>query len=132
MYLLEMNKVDYQSLWKNIIIGEEKSWVVFENNTSVILMEPEEDLAQQAIELLKEYGPYTVGTASADMNVIQLKNYPGWIVIGHHPDILNYISTDDFEPDSENTAGIGIMGRHNRATDAEELKIVHIEDKRNK
>ena len=124
--------MNYQALWKKIIIGDEKSWVVFENNTCVILMEPEDDLAQQAKDLLKEFGPYIVGTGSADMNVIELSNYPGWIVRGHHRDILNYIPKEILKPDSESTLAIGIIGRHNRAQDAEELKIVHIEDKRKK
>jgi len=122
----------FQQLWQNIIIGDTKSWVVFEHNTCVILMNPEEDLALQATNLLKEYGPYYVGTASADMNVIKLRNDPGWVVIGHHRDILNYVSEDEFELGSENDVGIGMFGRENRSLDAEELKIVHIEDNRNK
>ena len=103
--------MNYQQTWHSIIIGDEKNWVVFENNTCVILMEPEEDLAQQAKNLLKEYGPYQVGTGSADMNVITLKNYPGWVVIGQHRDILNYVSPEDSGSDSKNTATIGILGR---------------------
>ena len=122
----------YQQLWQNIIIGDTKSWVIFEHNTCVILMNPEEDLALQAKNLLKEYGPYHVGTASADMNVIKLRNDPGWVVTGHHRDILNYVSADEFEDASINDVGIGLVGREDRSKDAEELKIVHIEDNRNK
>ncbi|GAB3965995.1 hypothetical protein GCM10029978_030120 [Actinoallomurus acanthiterrae] len=43
--------------WRRIIIGDHKSWVLFANGTCVILMEPEEDLAAQATEILREYGP---------------------------------------------------------------------------
>ena len=39
-------------VWKDSINGDEKSWVLFENGTCVILLEPEEDLAKQAKELL--------------------------------------------------------------------------------
>ena len=120
--------MNYQKLWSQIIIGENKSWVVFKHNTCVILMEPQKDLGKQAIYLLKEYGPYHVGTASADMNVIKLENYPGWVVIGHHPDILNYVAEEDVGTDDVNDVAIGILGRHNRSEDAKELRIVHIED----
>ena len=123
--------MNYQETWRSIIKGKGKSWVVFENNTCVILMEPEEDLANQAIELLKEFGPYVVGTSSADMNVITLSKYPGWVVRGHHNDILNYLAPEEVEPDPKNTISIGILGRHNRSEDAKALKIMHIEDNRN-
>jgi hypothetical protein len=122
--------MDYKNLWSKIIIGENKSWVVFKHNTCVILMDPDDDLEKQALDLLKEYGPYHVGTPSADMNVIKLDNFPGWIVIGHHPDILNYVSEEDIGTQIDSDVPIGILGRENRATDAEELKIVHVEDKR--
>jgi hypothetical protein len=122
--------MDYQNLWSNIIIGENKSWVVFKHNTCVILMDPEKNLGKQAINLLKEHGPYHVGTASADMNVIKLESFPGWVVIGNHPDILNYVSEEDIGTDDDNNVAIGILGRHNRAKDAKQLKIVYIEDNR--
>ena len=43
--------------WRQIIVGGQKSWVLFENGTCVILMNPEADLRRQATELLKEWGP---------------------------------------------------------------------------
>lgn len=124
--------MDYQKLWQKLIIGEKKSWVVFEHNTCVILMDTKENLAEQAINLLKEFGPYTVETSSADMNVIKLENDPGWVVIGSHRDILNYVSADEFESDSVHDVAIGVLGREYRSKDSDQLKIVHIEDKREK
>ena len=69
--------MDYVEIWRKVIIGDNKSWVLFENGTCVILMEPKEDLAAQAIDIMKEYGPVHVGSASADMEVTKLINYPG-------------------------------------------------------
>lgn len=43
--------------WRAIIVGAGKSWVLFEYGTCVILMEPAEDLAEQATALLREWGP---------------------------------------------------------------------------
>jgi hypothetical protein len=118
--------------WRRIIVGDEKSWVLFEHGTCVVLMKPEQDLAKQAIDLMKEYGPVIVGTPAGDFNVIALKDHPGWVVTSHHPDILTYVA-----PDEVNKAGlgsddmmVGLIGRSKRAQDAEELDIVHIEDRR--
>ena len=48
--------------WRQIIVGEGKSWVLFAHSTCVILMQPEEDLEAQAIDLLREWGPVHVGS----------------------------------------------------------------------
>jgi len=122
--------MDYVEIWRKIIVGEEKSWVLFEDGTCVILMEPKEDLAAQAIEIMKEFGPVHVGTSSADIQVTELINYPGWVVTGHHPDILNYVSPDELKSDDLNDLVIGLLGRSYRETDSKSLKVIHIEDNR--
>jgi hypothetical protein len=124
---------DYHDLietWHGIIQGESKSWVLFEHGTCVILMQPKVDLAAQATALLAEWGPVQVGTDSADFDVIELANAPGWVVTCYHPDILVYVP-----PDDENMAGtsdvvIGLIGRARRDEDAKELNVIHIEDRR--
>ena len=122
--------MDYVEIWRKVIIGDKKSWVLFEHGTCVILMEPKEDLAAQAIEIMKEYGPVHVGTASADMGITKLSNYPGWVVSGHHPDMLNYVSPEELKTDNPSDVVIGFLGRSKRDADSESLKIIHIEDKR--
>lgn len=124
--------MDYIEIWRKVIIGDNKSWVLFENGTCVILMEPKEDLAAQAIDIMKEYGPVHVGSASADMGITELTNYPGWVVTGHHPDILNYMSPEEFKTDNPNDVAIGVLGRSKREADSKSLNIIHIEDKREK
>lgn len=47
--------------WRSIIVGDEKSWVLFAHGTCVILMQPGDDLAGQATELLREHGPVAAG-----------------------------------------------------------------------
>src|SRR5918998_1702225 len=115
-------------IWRRIIIGEGKSWVLFEHGTCVILTSPVADLAGAAMALLKEWGPVIVGTLAGDFNVIALQDDPGWVVTSHHPDILTYVGTDEFEggatPDD---MIIGLTGRSKRAQDAEELQVIHTE-----
>lgn len=116
--------------WRAIIQGPEKSWALFANGTCVILMEPEADLAAQATELLKEWGPVQVATPSADFNVIHLADAPGWVVTCHHKDILTYVGPDEFPSPEPSEVVVGLLGRAKRDRDAQELEIVHLEDKR--
>ncbi|MFX1251920.1 MAG: hypothetical protein ACFFCZ_09950 [Promethearchaeota archaeon] len=116
--------------WRTIILGEQKSWVMFEHGTCVILMKPQEDLQAQAREILAEWGPVVPGSSLGDFTVITLKNYPGWVVEYHHPDILNYVSPNEFEEDEPDHVSVGYIGRNKRREDAKSLNIVHIEDKR--
>jgi hypothetical protein len=122
--------MDYVEIWRKIIIGDNKSWVLFEDGTCVILIEPKEDLAAQAIDIMKEYGPVHIGSASADMEITELTNYPGWVVTGHHPDMLNYMAPEEFKTDNPNDVAIGVLGRSKREADSKSLNIIHIEDKR--
>ena len=41
------------AIWREILVKEENSWVVFEHGTRVILLEPEEDIRAQAIVIMK-------------------------------------------------------------------------------
>jgi len=122
--------MNYVEIWRKLIIGDNKSWVLFENGTCVTLMEPKEDLATQAIDIMKEYGLVHVGTGSADVGIIKLDNDPGWVVTGHHPDILNYMSPDELKNDNPEDFVVGLLGRYKREMDSESLNITHIEDKR--
>ena len=117
------------TVWRSIINGPEKSWVLFEHGTCVILMQPEADLARQAIELLREWGPVHVGTPAGDFGVIPLDEGTGWVVSGHHNDILTFVGPDEMAADAPHFA-IGFRGRSKRGQDAEDLRVIHVEDRR--
>ena len=114
---------------RSIIVGENKSWVLFKNGTCVVLVKPEADLAQQAIAIMKEWGPVYAGTPAGDFSVVHLDAYPGWVVTYQHPDILNYVSPDEVSSGAEDVT-IGLLGRSKRDLDGESLTVVHVEDKR--
>jgi hypothetical protein len=105
-----------------------RSWVLFANGTCVILMEPDGDLAGQARDLLREFGPVQAGTPAGDFTTIDLDDAPGWAVTCHHPDILTYVADDELEADDDLT--VGLFGRGKRDQDGHELVVVHVEDKR--
>ena len=116
-------------IWRRIIVGDGKSWVLFANGTCVILMEPQDDLEAQAIGLMREWGPVHVGSSVGDFNTITLPDDLGWVVTCHHNDILTYVSPDEMEGESEDIA-VGLFGRSKRHQDSQDLQVIHIEDKR--
>jgi hypothetical protein len=115
-------------VWRRIIVGEGKSWVLFEHGTCVILMEPGADLAAQATEILREFGPVYAGSPAGDFTTITLEDHPGWVVTGHHPDVLNYVAPQEAPEATDLT--VGLLGRSKRDQDGREPKVVHVEDKR--
>ena len=107
-----------------------KSWVLFENGTCVILMEPEADLAAQATALLKEWGPVHTGTPAGDFSVVELVDEMGWVVGGHHPDILTFVPLEELESEQPEDYEVGMLGRSKRHADSETLVVIHVEDRR--
>ncbi|TNY37036.1 hypothetical protein EIO00_10360 [Thermomonospora catenispora] len=125
-----MDTAELVETWRRIIVGEHKSWVLFAHGTVVICMEPEEDLAAQATAILREYGPVRAGTPAGDFGVIVLQDAPGWVVYGHHDDVLTYVAPEEMGAEEPEEISVGLYGRAKRDQDGRELKIVHIEDRR--
>ncbi|GAA1657283.1 hypothetical protein GCM10009733_063700 [Nonomuraea maheshkhaliensis] len=113
--------------WRHLL-DLAKSWVLFAHGTCVILMEPAADLQQQATSLLREYGPVRPGTPAGDFNITDLDDAPGWVVTGHHPDILTYVDPSELENHDDFT--VGLFGRGKRDRDGHDLAVIHVEDKR--
>ena len=119
-------------VWRQIIVGNQKSWVLFENGTCVILMEPKSDLRAQALAIMQEWGPVHVGSSAGDFGTIELDDAPGWIVTGHHPDMLTYVAPDELDDPEPEDLAVGLLGRSKRNQDSEGLRVVHVEDKRDR
>lgn len=121
-------------LWRRLLNNNKKSWVLFEHGTCLILMKPESDLDKQAREIMSTDGPVRAGSAMGDFSIQKLvEPFTGYIVTGHHPDMINYISSEDDRLNGQgiteqNTFIVGILGRTDRDEDSKSLNIVHIED----
>jgi hypothetical protein len=122
--------MEWGELWRGIILGADKSWVAFENGTCVVLTAPDGDLGEQARALLAERGTVHVGSPAGDFGVIELPDARGWVVTGHHPDILTYVAPDELTAPSPTDLAIGLTGRGKRDQDARELRVAHVEDRR--
>ncbi len=115
-------------IWQQLLTDPRKSWVLFEHGTCVVLPAPDDDLAEQATKILKEFGPVHAGAPAGDFAVIDLRDAEGWAVTGHHRDILTYVGPD--EPGEQSELAVGLCGRSKRDQDGAELRIIHVEDKR--
>ncbi|NNF43759.1 MAG: hypothetical protein HKN62_12095 [Phycisphaerales bacterium] len=115
--------------WRAIILGGHKSWVLFENGTCVIIEALEGDLEDQAVHLMKQWGPVHGGSAAGDFSTVTLKTGDGWVVTSHHRDILTLVLPDELDDDPGELA-IGLHGRSKRNQDAATLTVIHVEDRR--
>ncbi|MFJ9024980.1 hypothetical protein ACIRPU_34155 [Streptomyces sp. NPDC102259] len=115
-------------VWRRLLADPRKSWVLFEHGTCVVVTAPDGELAEQATEVLKAYGPAHAGSSSGDFGVIDLKDAEGWVVTGEHVDVLTYVGPD--EPGDRAEIAVGLFGRSKRHRDGTELHVVHVEDNR--
>ncbi|MCX5443739.1 hypothetical protein OHB53_47825 [Streptomyces sp. NBC_00056] len=116
------------NVWQRLLTDPRKSWVLFEHGTCVVLTAPVGELAEQATEIVKKFGPAQAGSSAGDFGVIDLKDTEGWVVTGYHNDVLTYVGPD--EPMDESEITVGLFGRSKRHRDGTELHVVHVEDNR--
>jgi hypothetical protein len=117
-------------VWRRVIVDARKSWVLFENGTCVVLAESQEDLAAQAVALMREWGPVHAGSPAGDFSVIELPDGLGWAVTCHHDDILTLVGPDEVSGEGADDLVIGLLGRSKRHEDSEGLVVIHVEDRR--
>jgi hypothetical protein len=115
-------------VWRRLLADPRKSWVLFEHGTCVVPADPDGDLAERAIETLEEFGPVHAGSPAGDFGVIDVEDADGWVVTGHHPDVLTYVAPD--EPRDRSEIAVGLCGRAKRHQDGTGLRVIHVEDKR--
>ena len=117
----------YIEILRQIVVSE-ASWVLFEHGTAVFLVDCDGDLAAAATEILRKHGPVSVGNPAGDFAVIELGENIGWGVTFDHPDLLTLVTPSEINAQPAELM-IGLLGRSKRGNDAQNLKIVHIEDR---
>ena len=134
-------ELELLAIWTDILEGSEHPWVIFQFGTCVILRNPQDDLEQQAIDMMGQWAIPVAGTPSNkySLSFLTSQGIPGCIIGFHHPDIMTYVAPaeapgcsrnyDDYEGVRIN---VGSFGKKKRQWDCETLKIIHVEDKRPK
>lgn len=117
--------IDYEKIFEDIIIGEGKHVAIFSNGTCVIFHKAQDNIAQEAISLMNKWGPVSAGSSAGDFSIIHLDDYPGWLVTGHHDDMITYVAPSEGEFDNSEDVTIGLYGRDKRDKDSRELSIIH-------
>ncbi|SEN58974.1 hypothetical protein [Actinacidiphila rubida] len=122
------------AVWRRVLLDPRASWVLFAHGTCVVLTAPEGDLGEQAVAIMRTFGPVHVGSAAGDFGVVDLGTAGGWAVTGDHPDVLTYVAPEEVEEAEEaedhRNIAVGLFGRAKRHRDGTELRVVHVEDRR--
>jgi hypothetical protein len=127
---VQMEGAELVEAWRATLSGLDKSWVLFANGTCIVFTEPGSDLTAQAKAILQEFGPLGDGSEIGDFAAtIPHPDGRGWFVAGHHSDIVTFVSRSEVAPGTPDV-DIGRLGRAKRGQDAEQLRVLHVEDNR--
>ena len=107
-----------------------QDWVLFSNGTYIILPDSlKQDPENNAIKIMKEFGPVHAGGPAGDFSIIKLDHTDGWSVSGHYYGMYTYVHPDELKAagiEPEKDVEIGLFGRSKRNKDGEECKIIYI------
>lgn len=105
-----------------------KDWVLFENGTYIIFDDVSKinNIEQEALKLMKEFGPVFTGGSAGDFNVISLTKTKGWLVTGHCYGMYTYVNPNELDSKSYDDITVGLFGRSKRDKDGKNPKIIHI------
>jgi len=105
-----------------------QDWVLFENGTYIIFddISTIEDVKEEALQLMKEFGPVSAGGPAGDFSVIHLNLTEGWLVSGHGYGMYTYVHPSELDSESPNDLEIGLYGRSKRDSDGQNPEIIHI------
>lgn len=117
----------FVEMWRLLVAGSNKPWVLFAHGTCVLIREPTQDVRRAAIDLLRQWGPVVVGSPAGDFNVFPLKDGTGWVVTSHHPNIATCVDSAEVPVPDPDPLTVGVIGRTKRDRDASELAIAHVE-----
>lgn len=105
-----------------LLLQQAAAIYVFRNGTAVF--SAERLSREQAMELLRQYGPIEVGASSADYRVASIQSpVAGFVVRYAHPQIVSFKSHADYPPDMPIPLA-GSMIRLGREMDAYDLTVV--------
>jgi hypothetical protein len=107
-----------------------KNWVLFVHGSYIILPDSlKSDPINNALKIMKEYGPVYPGSSAGDFSVIALNKTEGWIIAADYYGMYTYVHPDDLTRSAiinPSDIQIGLFGRKKREQDAKDLKIIFV------
>ena len=127
----QSNKMSEKELIENVklsISPKFQDWVIFKNGTYIIFddITQVKNINDEAIAMMKEFGPVFAGGPAGDFNTIRLLKTEGWIVAGHGYGMYTYVSPTEIENKSPNDLEVGLFGRSKRDLDGKNPEIIYI------
>ncbi|MCD0455320.1 hypothetical protein LPB85_07650 [Chryseobacterium sp. LC2016-27] len=103
-------------------------WVLFKNGTYIIFddITKVKNINDEAMVMMKEFGPVFAGGPAGDFNTIHLTKTEGWIVSGHGYGMYTYVSPSEIQNESANDMEIGLLGRSKRDLDGKKPEIIYV------
>jgi hypothetical protein len=107
-----------------------QNWVLFTHGSYIILPDSlKSDPQNNALRIMKEYGPVYPGSPAGDFSVITLNKTEGWSIAADYYGMYTYVHPDDLTRAAimdPSDIEIGLFGRKKRDQDAKDLKIIFI------
>lgn len=125
------NKMSKEELIENVKLAinpKFKDWVLFKNGTYIIFddITKVKNINDEAIAMMKEFGPVFAGGPAGDFNTIHLTKTKGWIVSGHGYGMYTFVSPNEFENTYPNDLEVGVFGRSKRNHDGKKPEIIYV------
>ncbi|HZI53126.1 MAG TPA: hypothetical protein VFD56_05475 [Chitinophagaceae bacterium] len=110
-----------------------KDWVVFANGTYIILDDSlKEDPSNNALKIIKEFGPVYRGSPAGDLSITKLDKTDGWSVGGHYNGLYTYVHPDELVRAGMvecSDLDVGLYARAKRDKDSRDLKIIYVNNR---
>ena len=110
-----------------------QDWVVFANGTYIILDDSlKDDPSNNALKIIKEFGPVYRGSPAGDMSITKLDKTHGWSVGCHYNGMYTYVHPDELVRAGMadcSDLDVGIYARAKRDKDSRDLKIIYVNNR---
>jgi len=105
-----------------------QNWVLFENGTYIIFdnVDTLSSIEQEAVKLMKEYGPVHSSNPAGDFGVTHLIETDGWVVSGHCYGMYTYVHPTELNSTKPDDLKIGLFGRSKREKDGKNPQIIYV------
>jgi hypothetical protein len=118
--LIEQVKLAINPFFEDWVLFENGTYIIFDNADTIVNVE------EEAIKLMKQFGPVHAGGPAGDIGVTSLTETDGWVVSGHGYGMYTYVHPNELENKTPSDVDVGLYGRSKRDLDGTEAKIIYV------